>query len=221
VATAARKRAIAGNWCAAAALDDDQLDTPGYLPARAGNPPPAPASPPRSARVPPSSEDPPMTSEHRITSGLITDVLDALERHGYVRSYDLHAGRAIGLIGDLACIYGGTQDHPATAHPIAVPPSTCPESSRHDAITLTRADASTVFAELDIAADDKRYRAEMRPDCPDQSCPTCQTHLHDAQAFDQMADRMLQAAQSAPVAGASQPGPARRSQPVADREADQ
>ena len=32
-ATAARKRAIAGNWCAAAALDDDLLDIPGYQPA--------------------------------------------------------------------------------------------------------------------------------------------------------------------------------------------
>ena len=31
-ATAARKRAIAGNWCAAAALDDDVLDLPGYRP---------------------------------------------------------------------------------------------------------------------------------------------------------------------------------------------
>jgi len=31
-ATAARNRAITGNWCAAAALDDDQLDTPGYQP---------------------------------------------------------------------------------------------------------------------------------------------------------------------------------------------
>jgi uncharacterized protein (DUF2267 family) len=30
--TAARKRAIAGDWCAAAALDDDHLDTPGYRP---------------------------------------------------------------------------------------------------------------------------------------------------------------------------------------------
>jgi hypothetical protein len=32
-ATRARRRAIAGNWCAAAALDDDNLDTPGYKPA--------------------------------------------------------------------------------------------------------------------------------------------------------------------------------------------
>ncbi len=31
-ATAARKKAIAGNWCAPAALDDDQLDEPGYHP---------------------------------------------------------------------------------------------------------------------------------------------------------------------------------------------
>jgi hypothetical protein len=31
-ATAARKRASTGDWCAAAALDDDQLDTPGYQP---------------------------------------------------------------------------------------------------------------------------------------------------------------------------------------------
>jgi transcriptional regulator with XRE-family HTH domain len=31
-ATAARRRAIRGNWCAGAGLDDDQLDTPGYRP---------------------------------------------------------------------------------------------------------------------------------------------------------------------------------------------
>ena len=151
-----------------------------------------------------------MTSDHRITPGLIHDVLDALERHGYYRSDDLHADPAIGLIGDLACIYEGTQDHPAY-----------PRSSSHDAITLTRADASTVFAAADIAADDKRYRVEMCPDCPDQSCPDCQTHLRDAQAFDQMADRMLQAAQAAPSVGTSRPGPDRWSQPAADREAGQ
>jgi len=164
-----------------------------------------------------------MTSDHRITPGLITDVLDALERHGYIRGDDLHAERAIGLIGDLACIYEGTQDHPAIACPIAVPPSrpAYPTPSNPGAATLTRDDAITVFAALDIAADDKRYRVEMCPDCPDRSCPDCQTHLHDVQAFDQMADRMLQAAQAAPAATASQPGPDRRSQPAADREAGQ
>ena len=31
-AARARRRAIAGNWCAGAALDDDQLDVPGYRP---------------------------------------------------------------------------------------------------------------------------------------------------------------------------------------------
>jgi hypothetical protein len=31
-ATAARRRASAGNWCAPAALNDDQLDIPGYRP---------------------------------------------------------------------------------------------------------------------------------------------------------------------------------------------
>ena len=37
-AMAARKRAIAGNWCAAAALDDDQLDVPGYRPRQGWKP---------------------------------------------------------------------------------------------------------------------------------------------------------------------------------------
>jgi hypothetical protein len=32
-ATAARRRATAGNWCTGAGLDDDQLDVPGYRPA--------------------------------------------------------------------------------------------------------------------------------------------------------------------------------------------
>jgi transcriptional regulator with XRE-family HTH domain len=37
-ATAARRRAIAGNWCAGAALDDDELDVPGYRPASGWKP---------------------------------------------------------------------------------------------------------------------------------------------------------------------------------------
>jgi hypothetical protein len=37
-ATAARKRAITGDWCAAAALDDDQIDIPGYRPRQGWKP---------------------------------------------------------------------------------------------------------------------------------------------------------------------------------------
>jgi hypothetical protein len=37
-ATAARRRAIAGNWCAGAGLDDDLLDTPGYRPSQGWKP---------------------------------------------------------------------------------------------------------------------------------------------------------------------------------------
>ncbi len=37
-ATAARRKATAGNWCAAAALDDDQLDEPGYRPSQGWKP---------------------------------------------------------------------------------------------------------------------------------------------------------------------------------------
>ena len=151
-----------------------------------------------------------MSTGHRVTPGLVHDILGALERHGYYRSDDLHADRAIGLIGDLACIYEGTQDHPAYPGP------TC-----QGAITLTQADAITVFAASDIAADGKRYRVEMCPDGSDRSCPDCQTHLRDAEAFDQMADRMLGVAQAAPAATASQPGPDRWSLPAADREAGQ
>ena len=59
-ATRARDRAIRGNWCAPAALDDDQLDTPGYRPAYGWKPArgtgtapdlPAPPAPPKEARL--------------------------------------------------------------------------------------------------------------------------------------------------------------------------
>jgi hypothetical protein len=148
-----------------------------------------------------------MTRDHRITPGLVHDIGDALERHGCYRSDDAHADRAVGLIGDLACICEGTQDHRAYPGP-----------ARQAAITLAHADAITIFAASDIAADDKRYRAGMCPDCPGQSCPTCRVHVRDAEAFGKLAGRMLQAA---PAAAASRPGPDRWSRPAADKEAGQ
>jgi hypothetical protein len=51
-------------------------------------------------------------SDQRMNSDLIHDVLDVLDRHGYTRADDEHAGRAVLLISDLAHIYEGAQDHP-------------------------------------------------------------------------------------------------------------
>jgi hypothetical protein len=158
-------------------------------------------------------------TDHRIGLDLFSDVLDVLHRHGFTRGDDLHVGRAIFLIGDLARIYEGSQDHPygpsvtqAPYLPVPPePPSPEPEpglsvpAADQDAIILTHADVSTVFAAADIAADDKRYRVQTCTDCPDQSCPACQTHLRDAEAFDRIADRMLQAARTAPADRHSQP----------------
>jgi hypothetical protein len=162
-----------------------------------------------------------MTGDHRVSPGLIHDIVDALERHGCYRGDDQHADRAIGLIGELAGICEGTRDHPASAFMVPPSPPADPGPSGAGAVTLTRDDAITVFAAAGIAADDKRYRVEMCPDCAGQSCPDCRTHLRDIEAFDQMAGRMLQAAQASPAATASRPGPDRRAQPAADREAGQ
>ena len=51
-----------------------------------------------------------MTSDDRPTPGLILDVLDVLERHGYHRYDNRHTGQAIGAILDLAYVYDGTRD---------------------------------------------------------------------------------------------------------------
>jgi hypothetical protein len=49
---------------------------------------------------------------HRTGLDLFSDVLDVLHRHGFAQGDDLHAGRAIVLIGDLARIYDGSRDNP-------------------------------------------------------------------------------------------------------------
>ena len=166
--------------------------------------------------------------DHRIGLDLFTDVLDVLHRHGFARGDDEHAGRAIFLIGDLARIYEGTQDHPfgPSINPAPFPP-TAPEppgQDSRDAVIVPASDLKTVLAALDIAADYKRDRAEMCTDCPDQSCPACQSRLQDAQAYDQMAGQMLQAVEAARAAhhGQAEPAsPPRQSRLAADKEAGQ
>ena len=155
-----------------------------------------------------------MTSEHRITFDFISEVLDALERHGYVRSDDQHVGRAIGLIGDLARIWEGTQDYPAGAHLIRMPSSQPAHPgpggpTAQDGVVLADGDVSTAVIALDIAADSLRDRAELCADCADQSCPTCESRLRDAQAYDRVAAQIDQAA-DARAAQCDQPEPGSR-----------
>ena len=163
--------------------------------------------------------------DHRIGLDLFTDVLDVLHRHGFARGDDQHAGRAIFLISDLARIYEGTQDHPVgpTINP-APSPQKAPEPpgpDSRDAVIVPASDLKTVLIALDIAADYQRDRAEMCTDCPDQSCPACHNRLRDAQAYDQMADRMFRTAEAAPAAHHGQADPARPSGLAADKEAGQ
>jgi hypothetical protein len=167
-------------------------------------------------------------SDHRIGLNLFNDVLDVLHRHGFARGDDQHAGRAVFLIGDLARIYEGTQDHPVgPSTNQASSPQTAPEPpgpDSRDAVTIPGSDRKTVLIALDIAADDMRDRAEMCTDCPDQSCPACQSRRRDARAYNRLASQLDQAADAAPAAHHGQAeaaGPRRPSGLAADREAGQ
>jgi hypothetical protein len=167
-------------------------------------------------------------TDHRIGLDLFTDVLDVLHRHGFGRGDIEHQGRAISLIRDRARTYEGTQDGPFRPSIHQAPsPQTEPGPPGQDtrnAVIVPASELKTVLAALDIAADNKRDRAEMCTDCPDQSCPDCQTRLHDAQAYDQMADQMLQAAEAAPATHHRQTEPAsppRQPGLAADKEAGQ
>jgi hypothetical protein len=172
--------------------------------------------------------------DHRIGPDLFTGVLDVLRGHGFVRGDDEHAGRALLLIRDLARIYEGTQDHPS-GPPIYQAPSlqTTPEPpspdspdspDSRDTVTIPASDRKTLLIALDIAADDRRDRTQLCTDCPDQSCPACQSRLRDARAYDQLADRIFHGADTTPAAHhrqAEPPRPARQSSLEAGKEAGQ
>jgi len=160
-----------------------------------------------------------MTSDNRLTPGLIHEVLDVLERHGYHQHDRQHTGQAIAVIGDLTRVYEGTRDaHPGT-YPGPAPPSPHPgppgPQADPGAVILSAAEVRTILFALDEAADDKRDRAGT---CADQSCPTCQWRLQGAQAYHHLAARMLHTGQAA---HASQPEPGSPPQPAADKEAGQ
>jgi hypothetical protein len=170
-----------------------------------------------------------MTNDDRLTSGLILDVLDVLERHGYHPCDNRHTGQAIGAILDLAYVYDGTRDTSYLDHaspgPAIEPGPSDPDAD--DAVILTGAEVRTVVAALDIAADYKHDRAAACADCADLTCLTCQSRLHDAKVYDQMAAQMLHTAAVARTANSAQPEPGgptvspHQPHPAADREAGQ
>jgi hypothetical protein len=171
-----------------------------------------------------------MTSDDRMTSSLIHEVLDVLERHGYHQHDRQHTGQAIAVIGDLAQVYDGSRDVPYGTDPGPAPPSPHPGPPGPEAdpgtVILSAAEVKTVLFALDEAADDKRDRAGTCADCADQSCPTCQWRLQGAQAYDHLAAQLLNDEQAARDERsqhglASSPMPPIRPRPAAEMEAGQ
>jgi hypothetical protein len=160
-------------------------------------------------------------TDDRMNLGLITEMLDMLDRHGYVRSDDEHTARAILLISDLAHIYQGSLAHPFGPYNGEIPPSRTepapPQPASQDTVPIPPGEVKTLLAALDIAADYQRDRAELCADCTGQTCLTCESRLRDAQAYDLLTAQLIQAPEASGAATASQSEPA----PAADREAGQ
>ena len=136
-----------------------------------------------------------MNPDRPVTWGLVIDILDTLERHGYHRADAQHAGRAIGLIADLAGIYQGTtREIPVGVDTTPPPPAAQPASSRPapepEKIAIAGRDSQTILAALDEAADAKRDHAAACPDCGDETCGTCQWRLTAAREYDSAARRL-------------------------------
>ncbi len=156
-------------------------------------------------------------TDQRMNPNLIHDILDVLDRHGYARADDKHASRALLLISDLAHIYEGAQDHPFGPYNEVSPSRTepAPEPAAQDAVTVPAGEVKTLLAALDIAPDYKRNRAAACADCTSQSCPTCQSRLQHARAYDRLAAHLIKSTEASATATASQ------LEPTADREAGQ
>jgi len=110
-----------------------------------------------------------VTTDNRITPGLIYDITNALERHGYYRSDDQHADRAIGLIGDMARTYEGTQHHPFGPYlkepPLRTEPAP-PRPAAQDIVVLSASEVRTVISAIGEASVYKRNRVGWAATAP-------------------------------------------------------
>ena len=174
-----------------------------------------------------------MAADDRMNLDFILQFLDVLEGHGYHYHDDQHTGRAVGLLGDLARIYEGSQEAPASTYAAEAPAASQPETgppgpqADQDAVILSASQVGIVAAALGEAADYKRDRAAACAECADRSCGTCQWRLRGAETYGHLATQMLWAAEASRAAAGRQPAPGAaypaRSQPrtAADREAGQ
>ena len=140
----------------------------------------------------------------RMNPGLITEMLDMLDRHGYARSDDEHTARAIVLISDLAHIYQGSLDHPFGPYIGEISPRTeppPPEPASQNTVLVPVGEVKNLLVAL-VAVGCKRDRAELCADCTNQSCPTCESRLRDAQAYDHLSAQLIQAAEPSSAATA-------------------
>jgi hypothetical protein len=195
-ATAARKRAIAGDWCAAAALDDDQLDTPGYRPPWGWKPATGTGTAPdRPLATPPPRKERRMTRDDRIDRALIYDVIDLLKHHGYRPHDTLQPEQVAGAISDLTGVYEGNR---------APSPGTEPGDGT---VTLSAAELNTVRRALDNAAWYTRNETERCSFCGNQSCRLCQRRFERAGTYADLAADLIQPRQTARPAPARESGP--------------
>jgi hypothetical protein len=140
-----------------------------------------------------------VSGDKRQTWGLIIDVIKVLENHGYKPCDNLHTGRAVWLIGDLAHIYEGTQEEPGGGYaaPVAEPrqahPAQAGPLSGDGARAIVSAEIREVLAALDEASNYKRDRAGNCADCTDQSCRNCEHRLYTARSYESRAARLQQA----------------------------
>jgi hypothetical protein len=161
--------------------------------------------------------------DDRIGPGLYADVLDVLARHGFSRGDDQHAGRAVVLIGDLARIFEGSQDHPMGYARNQVTHLAPADGSRAGRlrVLVQLAEVKTVMCALDIAAGCTREHAGRCPDCEGYSCSGCRWRLRSADAYDQLAIGLYHAIRAPQAASYRQPGPAGPPGPGPGKEAGQ
>jgi hypothetical protein len=122
-----------------------------------------------------------MSGEERFTMGLVIEVLDVLDRHGYRKADDQHTGRAIGLLGDVAKIYAGERDEPVALpyHPQA---EDAPLNPAGKVLTPERL---IVLTALDDAIAFRTERAGAYcADCRESPAELCESHQDDLDTAD-------------------------------------